>query len=126
MQALGRQVLVEFYDCAEDAFADEAALRQHVRDAITASGGTIVTDVFHRFNPYGITGIVVITESHVAIHTWPEHRYVAIDIFTCGSTLDPWIIRDVLAQRLRPANTASMELQRGAIKEAGFAIPTQA
>ena len=122
MEALGRQILVEFYDCDEAIFADEAAIRRHVIDAVAASGATIVTDTFHHFSPFGVSGVVVIAESHVAIHTWPEYRYAAVDIFTCGETINPWIIQDLLAKRLRSANTSSMELKRGLFPTARPAV----
>lgn len=117
MHALGRQVLVEFYDCDAGAFADEAAIRDHVVAAVAASGATIVTDTFHHFSPFGVSGVVVIAESHVAIHTWPEHRYAAVDIFTCGETIDPWVIQSRLAAAFRAGSTSSMELKRGLFPE---------
>jgi S-adenosylmethionine decarboxylase proenzyme len=113
MQALGRQILVEFYDCDEDVFADEVAFRQHMLDAVAASGATVVSDTFHHFSPFGVSGVVVIAESHVTIHTWPEYRYAAVDIFTCGETINPWIIQKLLSQWFRSANTSCMELKRG-------------
>jgi S-adenosylmethionine decarboxylase proenzyme len=113
MQALGRQILVEFYDCDEDVFADEVAFRQHMLDAVAASGATIVSDTFHHFSPFGVSGVVVIAESHVTIHTWPEYRYAAVDIFTCGETINPWIIQKLLSQWFRSVNTSCMELKRG-------------
>jgi S-adenosylmethionine decarboxylase proenzyme len=126
MQALGRQILVEFYDCDEDVFADEVAFRQHVLDAVEASGATIVCDTFHHFSPFGVSGVVVIAESHVTIHTWPEHRYAAVDIFTCGETINPWIIQKLLSQWFRSANTSCMELKRGLFPTARPAVAVAA
>jgi S-adenosylmethionine decarboxylase proenzyme len=122
MQALGRQILVEFYDCDEDVFADEAAIRRHMLDAVAASGATIVNDTFHHFSPFGVSGVVVIAESHVTIHTWPEYRYAAVDIFTCGDTINPWIIQELLAQWFRSTNTSCMELKRGLFPTARPAV----
>jgi S-adenosylmethionine decarboxylase len=84
MLALGRQVLVEFYRCDKVVLEDESAIRGALLESVRRSGATIVTDTFHRFSPHGVSGVVVISESHVAIHTWPEHGYAAVDIFTCG------------------------------------------
>lgn len=60
---------------------------------------------------------MVIAESHVAIHTWPEHGYAAVDIFTCGETIDPWVIQKYLEERFRARNVSSMELKRGLFPE---------
>lgn len=113
MEALGRQILVELYGCDAAAFRDEASLRATMLEAVAASGATIVTDAFHCFSPYGVSGVVVIAESHVAIHTWPEHRYAAVDIFTCGESIDPWVIEAYLAKRFQARSTSCMELKRG-------------
>ena len=58
-------------------------------EAAKRAEATIIDVVFHEFNPFGISGVVVIAESHLSIHTWPEHRYAAVDIFSCGETLKP-------------------------------------
>lgn len=60
--------------------------------------------------------MVVIAESHVAIHTWPEYSYAAVDIFTCGETIDPWLIQEYLKMHFESQNTSAMELKRGMFK----------
>ncbi len=77
MHALGRQVLVEFYQCDQAAMNDANQIRQVLLEGVCCSGATIVSDTFHTFNPFGVSGVVVIAESHVAIHTWPAHGYNA-------------------------------------------------
>src|SRR5690625_2794936 len=84
MQALGRQILVEFYDCDRDVLNSEQRIREILLEGVRLSRATIVSDTFHTFSPHGVSGAVVIAESHVAIHTWPEYGYAAVDIFTCG------------------------------------------
>jgi len=69
--------------------------------------------VFHMFNPYGVSGVVVISESHLAIHTWPEYGYAAVDIFTCGSTVDPWLACDYLKEKFEAGHYEASEMQRG-------------
>jgi S-adenosylmethionine decarboxylase proenzyme len=119
MQALGRQILVEFYDCDPDVLKDRNAIDAAVNEAVKRSGATIVTSTFHTFSPFGVSGVVVIAESHVAIHTWPEHGYSAVDIFTCGENIDPWAIHDYLKEVFHSKNTSSMELKRGVFKMKG-------
>ena len=117
MQALGRQILVEFYDCNRDILNGEELIRDILLEGVRRSGATIVSDTFHTFSPHGISGVVVIAESHVAIHTWPEHGYAAVDIFTCGETIDPWIIQKYLETEFEAGNVSSMEMKRGLFPE---------
>lgn len=113
MQALGRQILVEFYDCDRDVLNETDTIREVLMEGVRLSGATIVSDSFHTFNPHGVSGVIVIAESHVTIHTWPEHGYAAVDVFTCGETIDPWIIQKYLEEHFAASNVSSMELKRG-------------
>lgn len=113
MQALGRQILVEFYDCDRETLNGEDVIREILLEGVRRSGATIVSDTFHTFNPHGVSGVIVIAESHVAIHTWPEHGYAAVDIFTCGETIDPWVIQKYLEENFHAGNVSSMEMKRG-------------
>lgn len=116
MEALGRQILVEFYDCKESSINDVNYIESSLINATKASGATIISHNFHKFSPYGVSGVVVIAESHVAIHTWPEYNYAAVDIFTCGDTIDPWIIQENLKEFFESRNVSSMEMKRGLFK----------
>ena len=90
MKSLGRHILVEFYGCNRKKLND----LKYVNDAMTGAAvfakATVVDDVFHKFSPHGVSGVVVIAESHLAIHTWPEYGYAAVDLFTCGEEVNPW------------------------------------
>ena len=116
MKALGRQILVEFYDCNSDVLNDVAQIESILLEATRASRASIISHNFHKFSPHGVSGTVVIAESHVAIHTWPEYAYAAVDIFTCGETIDPWIIQDYMKESFEAKNVSSMELKRGLFK----------
>ena len=113
MEALGRQILVEFYDCDESKINDVSYIENSLIQATKASKATIISHNFHKFSPYGVSGVVVIAESHVAIHTWPEYNYCAVDIFTCGDTIDPWVIQEHLKEYFESKNVSSMEMKRG-------------
>ncbi|WP_069131792.1 adenosylmethionine decarboxylase [Rhodohalobacter halophilus] len=113
MEALGRQILVEFYDCDESKINDVSYIENSLIQATKASKATIISHNFHKFSPYGVSGVVVIAESHVAIHTWPEYNYAAVDIFTCGDTIDPWVIQEHLKEYFESKNVSSMEMKRG-------------
>lgn len=113
MQALGRQILVEFYDCDPGVLNDVKLIEKYMVEACNVAKATIVKTVVHEFSPYGVSGVVVIAESHVAIHTWPEYNYAAVDIFTCGETISPWTIYKYLENKLKCKNSSMMELKRG-------------
>ncbi len=81
--------------------------------AARACGATIVDVAFHEFNPFGVSGVVVIAESHISIHTWPEHRYAALDIFTCGDVIKPERAVAYVASRFRCKNPSVVEMKRG-------------
>ena len=106
-------MLVELHGCKEALLNDPAALKQLLLEAVRRGQGTIVTDVFHTFNPHGVSGVIVIAESHVAIHTWPEHGYAAVDIFSCGTKLDHGVIRDWIAAGMGASDVECRELTRG-------------
>lgn len=116
MEALGRQILVEFYDCDQSKLNDVSYVETSLIQAAKASHATLISHNFHKFSPYGISGVVVIAESHIAIHTWPEYNYAAVDIFTCGDTIDPWVIQEYLKESFESKNTSSMEMKRGMFK----------
>jgi S-adenosylmethionine decarboxylase proenzyme len=83
-QALGRHVLLELYQCPVELLKAGNELEGFLKAAAERMGATVVTSNFHQFSPYGISGVVIIQESHLTLHTWPEHQYAAVDIFTCG------------------------------------------
>lgn len=116
MDALGRQILVEFYDCDSEKINDVSYIESAFLEATRASRATIISHNFHKFSPHGVSGVVVIAESHVTIHSWPEYNYAAVDIFTCGDTIDPWIIQEHLKEALQSKNISSMEMKRGLFK----------
>ena len=81
---LGQHWLIEGYHCDAKLLSDPIAMETILQKAAEIMGATIVTSTFHHFSPLGVSGVVVIQESHLTIHTWPEYAYAAIDIFTCG------------------------------------------
>src|SRR5437899_6544536 len=113
LNALGRHLLLEMFDCDPDAINSLEAVKGALVEAAKRAQATIVDVVFHEFNPFGISGVVVIAESHLAIHTWPEYRYAAVDVFSCGESLQPQLAVDYLVEQLGAARASVVELQRG-------------
>ena len=85
---IGTQVILDLYECDKAKIDNLPYIEYHMTKATKDSGGTIVTKKFHKFSPWGVSGVVVIQESHLAIHTWPEFNYAAIDIFSCSPKLE--------------------------------------
>ena len=115
MNALGRHILTEYYGCDIHTLNNLELLENYMREAVIKSGATIIDSIFHQFNPHGVSGVIVIAESHMALHTWPEYGYAAVDFFTCGDRVDPWKAFDYINKKLRPTNHSSKELKRGLI-----------
>ena len=113
MDPLGRHLLVELEDCDADILNDIKKIKKILITAAREAKATIIESRFHQFNPFGISGVVVIAESHLTIHTWPEHRYAAVDIFTCGKALEPATATDYLIEMLKSENPSMVELNRG-------------
>ncbi|HOI81040.1 MAG: adenosylmethionine decarboxylase [Thermovirgaceae bacterium] len=113
--ALGRHILVEAYDCDPSALDDILGLERSMKEAAEAAGATVVESAFRKFEPHGVSGVLVISESHLTIHTWPEFGYAAIDLFTCGCNADPWKAFERLSSYLGSSRTTSIEILRGHI-----------
>ena len=86
---LGNHVLADFYGCNGKLINNRETVERFMQDAAIHCGATIVNTTIHEFNPIGISGVVVIAESHLAIHTWPEYNFIALDAFTCGTLINP-------------------------------------
>ena len=104
---------MELEDCDEEVLNDFETLKETMLVAATEAGATIMGESFHRFSPHGISGVVVIAESHLFIHTWPEYGYAAADIFTCGTSVQPEKAAQTLIRKLGAKNHSKVELQRG-------------
>jgi S-adenosylmethionine decarboxylase len=113
MKALGRQLLVELHECAESVLDDAEAVEELMLSAARAAGATIVGQSFHRFAPHGVSGVVIIGESHLSLHTWPEFGYAAFDIFTCGDSVDPEAAVLQVRRGLGAQRHTVVEMRRG-------------
>src|SRR3989338_5976808 len=114
LQALGRHMLLELFDCDAQVINSLETVKGALVEAAKRAQATIVDIVFHEFNPFGISGVVVIAESHLTIHTWPEYRYAAADIFTCGDVLQPEVAANYLVEQFGAQRTSVVEMSRGA------------
>lgn len=113
MKALGRHIVAELSMCNAETLSDIDQVRAIMVRAALAAKATVRELAFHKFEPHGVSGVVVLAESHLSIHTWPEHRYAAIDIYTCGETADPWKACDYLAEKFMAQSLATSVVDRG-------------
>lgn len=118
--SLGRHLLVELTGCRAALLEDVEHVRRSMVAAAEASGALVVGETFHHFSPHGVSGVVVISESHLAIHTWPEYGFAAVDLFTCGESVDPWAAFDALKQSFQSEATSVMEVRRGNLRIPGL------
>lgn len=122
MSALGRQLILECYDCDPDILNDVERVEQCMVEAAKEARSTIIKSVFHPFFPQGISGVVVIAESHLTIHTWPEHGYAAIDVFTCGDEADPARACEYLIEKFGAKHATTVEIERGQLRKSADSI----
>ena len=115
MQSLGKQLLIELYGCDKTLLDDPIHSERILVEGVNRSGATVIKPFFHHFSPHGVSGVVVIAESHVAIHTWPEYGYCAVDVFTCGSQVNPDLILEYIRSAFRAKEVSVMEVKRGVL-----------
>ena len=113
MNVLGVHVLLELKECNPQLLNDLEYIRDSLYRVAGDLGATIVGESFHHFTPQGVTGILSIAESHISIHTWPEHRYAAADIFTCGSSFRPSDAAELMIDQFQSKDSEVMEVRRG-------------
>lgn len=113
MEAFGRHFILEMWDCNREIVNDAGKIMQILSEAVNDAGATIIKQFYHEFTPPGITGVAILAESHISIHTWPKEGYVAVDLFTCGTQTDPKLAEKRLLEGFEPNDFTSVELKRG-------------
>ncbi len=108
--------MAEFFDCNPNVLNNLELIEKKMTQAATECGAHVVQTCFHMFSPHGVSGVVIISESHLAIHTWPELGYAAVDLFTCGENCDPKIAYDFLKAAFSSKSGSYSELRRGMLQ----------
>jgi S-adenosylmethionine decarboxylase len=111
--SLGSHLLIELFGCKAVSIEREDTVGDAMIEAAKVSEATIVDDCFKEFKPYGVSGAVIIQESHYTIHTWPEHRYAAVDLFYCGGTIKVRRAVELLQERFQPERIKFLVVRRG-------------
>jgi spermidine synthase len=112
--SLGHHILVEFMNCDPHIMNDVGGIERDMVAAAEKAHATVINSTFHHFSPWGVSGVVVIQESHLAIHTWPEYGYAAVDLFTCGD-MNAWISFDFLKEAFKSQSYSAIEMKRGSV-----------
>ncbi len=111
--AIGRQVVADLWECDCKLLNDRSRLVELVRQAAEAARATVLDIASHQFEPEGVTALALLSESHISIHTWPEHGYAVVDILTCGKTADPHSGIEVIKRGLDAKAAHISTLPRG-------------
>ncbi len=117
MKPLGIQYIAEFYRCSPTFISDPGQVEKAMLQAARVAKATIVESLFHRFSPQGISGVILIAESHLTIHTWPEHGYAAVDFFSC-SLLDYQAAFDHMKKEFEAEEISIEKIRRGNLIQA--------
>lgn len=123
MHALGKHLLIELQDCRTKILDNRKKVQDILVNAAKAAEATIVQSHFHRFSPFGISGVVIIAESHLSIHTWPEYGYAAVDIFTCGDALKPEVAAAYVIEHFHSKKPSIIEVKRGMLSPSDQKLP---
>ncbi|OHE55346.1 MAG: S-adenosylmethionine decarboxylase proenzyme [Thermodesulfovibrio sp. RBG_19FT_COMBO_41_18] len=123
MNALGTHLLIELKECNPEILKSLEKVRSIMVSAAKEAKATIIDISFREFNPFGISGLIVIAESHLTIHTWPEYGYAAVDIFTCGDVIKPEIAASYIIKNLECNNPSIVEMKRGLLSHKNKKLP---
>lgn len=113
MDTIGRHVIAELWGCDVETLNDLQVIERIMVSAALKAGAEVREVAFHKFVPHGVSGVVIISESHLTIHSFPEHGYASIDVYTCGERIDPNIACDYITFRLGAVKRESIEFPRG-------------
>ena len=112
-KGFGDHLLIDLYGCDADIIGDAVPTEKALIDSANRCGATIIEYHFHQFAPQGVSGMILIAESHLSVHTWPENGYVAVDIFTCGESMRPEVAIEVLEAAFKAKRVDVLKVTRG-------------
>jgi S-adenosylmethionine decarboxylase len=113
MDTMGRHVIAELWGCDSEKLNDIGFIEQLFVEAALKAGAEIREVAFHKFAPHGVSGVVIISESHLTIHSFPEHGYASIDVYTCGDRIDPNVAANYISEALGATKSENLEVPRG-------------
>ena len=111
MKGVGTHLVLEMWGCSN--LNEPQVVEQALRDVVEATDVTLLDLKVYPFEPQGVTGVAMVSESHITIHTWPEHGYAAVDIFTCGAERDLTAATQKMREHFTPERVQMMHITRG-------------
>lgn len=111
----GDHYLVDLHGCDATLIATVEPTQQALLSAATRCGSTIIEHHFHQFSPHGVSGVILIAESHFSVHTWPEENFVAVDVFTSGQVMKPEVAIEILEEAFRAERVDTLVVTRGSL-----------
>ncbi len=112
-RVFGVHYIVELCGCDAAKLDNIEFIKECLLSAAKKANATVLGHKFHKFCPQGVSGIVLVAESHISIHTWPEHNYASVDIYTCGSETLPYRAVKEIRNLLGSKNIKVMRIERG-------------
>lgn len=113
MDTMGRHVISELWGCDTEKLNNMEFIEKVFVNAALKAGAEVREVAFHKFAPQGVSGVVIISESHLTIHSFPEHGYASIDVYTCGPIIDPNVAATFIAEELGANTSEVVEIPRG-------------
>lgn len=110
---LGKQILVELFDCDSDCLDGTENVKKALTDVAVSIDVDVIKSAFHQFSPHGISGVLLIRESHITIHTWPEYGYAAVDVFSCNHSICPENVTAEFCARFGAKRSTVQTILRG-------------
>ena len=110
---VGKHIIAEFYGVSPELIARKKTVREIMNEAADRANLDVVGSIYKQFEPHGVTGVMLVSESHVSIHTWPEHGLVTLDVFTCGDPKQADVAYQVLYEKFKPKDVKKQVLERG-------------
>lgn len=115
MGVVGKHLILELWECDVKSLNSVTFVKDLITTSARKAGAAVIDVVCYSFDTGGVTGVAVLAESHISIHTWPEHAYAAVDIFTCGDIIDPRDAASYLTERLCAKNSSILLIERGTL-----------
>ncbi len=114
---VGVHLLVELYGCDPSLIADAEVFKEKIEKIAKEAELTVLKSYHHQFHPYGVTSLMLLAESHLFVHTWPEYNYIAADIFTCGDERKAYKALELMIKEFKAKDIKKIEIKRGIFKE---------
>ncbi|NPA33097.1 MAG: S-adenosylmethionine decarboxylase [Aquificae bacterium] len=116
-KTLGLHILADLYGVSADKIDRVEDIRELLEGAVKHANLTKISSHYYQFQPHGATGVVLLAESHISIHTWPEHGIATVDVYTCGDPQKAYMAMDFIINRLNPARVDKQVHDRGIIPD---------